>query len=600
MNDHLITAGLVSGQKQLGRAMRNATNAETKGYHKVTSHMVSSALGHNSSTVDISPVMRSENQALFNRVCENHTLLEGLRAYQGTLQNLEDAVGRVGDEGDTLAGRMTEFQSVLARPQMTQDRGAYFKEVVNKADLLAKGFRDMSREVQKCRSEADKGIEVALSEIQSLIYQYHDANQGIMRLKPGTEEFYLMRDKRDQAFLELSSYMPVQETRPENDPRGCYLSGPDGMTLVTPKRPNSFSFNSSGSLGPEDLLENGHVQRVKLHFDDLTFDVTENLSSSKGKLGALLETRDEHLPAIQDMLDRGAAVFADKLNHLHNQGTCYGGVDIMESSRLIDPTLSWSKTGTLRAVVLDGAGKVLEKNDIDLGAVTNIEDFLTQLETIGIGHRWSDGKLVLHTAQRLGQSAGMAFAGLSDDAKDLLTDLGLNDLFHSKVYHKAELDTVTVGFAFDMAVNPRLLKNPLQFAHGKLNEDPMLYETHTGVQYSDGRNLDDLGFVQQQDWTFKPAGVWDQPQTLKAKDWGRLFDTHIAQEAGTANDLLEAMEEKVDALDESYQDVVGVDPFENRMQQMKWREYVQHMMVMLGIQQDLENTFVSVLSRTLG
>src|SRR5690606_37271971 len=127
-----------------------------------------------------------------------------------------------------------------------------------------------------------------------------------------------LRDQRDKAMKKLASYVDVSV---HTDKDGAYMvdikgvgplvSGPNAEKLLVARSPadaegkpeNSFSIRSSGSASP---------------------DLTHALKG--GKIGALLEVRDQTLSGVLDRLDELAVALTNSVNAIHREGINRYGV----------------------------------------------------------------------------------------------------------------------------------------------------------------------------------------------------------------------------------------------------------------------------------
>ena len=89
-------------------------------------------------------------------------------------------------------------------------------------------------------------------------------------------------------------------------------------------------------------------------FDDDSVDgkdITSHIKS--GRIGALIDLRDDVLPAAQSELDELATELADALNAVHNQGTAIPPPASLTGSATVSAADALSATGTVRFAVTD-------------------------------------------------------------------------------------------------------------------------------------------------------------------------------------------------------------------------------------------------------
>lgn len=598
----LLSQGITAGQRFYQAISQNQVNSQNPQYvsvqprlmtTKVSSHLVGVALGSLQRCSD--PLaLRQLGKAKLN--LGSSTVLS---AYQEELQVL---MGEVGSESQNLSGRIQSFFESIQSPTQAPGTSSYFENVILNARLIVEEFNRLSQGIQELRQKADHEIDTTVGRINTLLKSYFDYNKAIGYHQHHDQVAFSAEDDRDAIFLELSSYLKVTESS-EKTRDGVMsafknLFGPDGVPLVTQNHVSQLDFSQSGLMSAHNKLEKGNLSGIRVGCDTIKQDITPLLMS--GKLSGLLTLRDSILTNAQEILDEWASAFQEHINDIHNQGSSYFAPSSLLSGREIDAAFHWAgKSGNLRAARVshrDGTTEAFV--DIELETVQTLPELLKTLhDQLGILFWW-EGDHPQEKQLRLtvpGEGHGLAFRGLSEDAKDLLKSLGLNDLFIGDPKRQRDSGDVT-GAASDLQVNPRILKDPHEMAHGLLSDLSVLQVGDTAIQMADWRNLIALGAIDGDKWNFQAAGDFSA-QALNIFDYGRLFFSRMAEKASSAQSVSRVMQTIETKWADQLHESQGVDENENRIQQLAWNEYLRTVMQLIGNTYSLDQYFLSIFAQ---
>jgi flagellar hook-associated protein 1 FlgK len=259
-------------------------------------------------------------------------------------------------------------------------------------------------------------------------------------------------------------------------------------------------------------------------FDEITLDgqaVTTKLSG--GKIGALLELRDETLPAIQDELDALAATLIEEVNAVTSQGTAVPTPQSLTGTTSVSGTTALSATGTMRLALVDSDGVVSSVTDLDLSSYSTVDDLVTAIDGIGgfSASIDSNGHLVISSddstlgvaVNEMDSAVGAAGAGVS-------AYFGLNGLFTG-----TSADTIRVRS--DLAADSTLL------ATGTLSSASTLAAGNTGIASGDGSIAEALEDLFGQSVNFAAAGSLGGTSTTFA-DYASAIVSDVATKSSEA------------------------------------------------------------------
>ncbi|WP_156095331.1 FlgK family flagellar hook-associated protein [Candidatus Hepatobacter penaei] len=594
-----LESAFQAGQKRLNILTQNEVNRQDPHFSRLETHMMTQSVGTYESSVQISDIHRCANPVILKGLSETKTTLESWRQLASFYGVLESMSGSVGAEADLLSGSIADFFQALEATNLTMEQDAYLNTVVEKASALAEAFSSFSQKIQDLRSEADHQVARDVEEVQKLLSHYHDVNQIIARSEEGTTELFSAQDKQSGLLKQLSSYFSVSQTHdrfPVDHVLGpCYLWGPGGVPLVTKMRPSTLSFEEAGTMSPDNTCDKGDLSTLVVQFDKLAIDITAHTTS--GEIGALLKLRDQILPDMQAVLDRGAATLADTMNAIHTQGSAYAAPAQMISSRVLDSAQpAVTENGQLRIATLDAEGMVVSLKDIPLEPTHTLNDVVTFInDEEGFWASWQDGHIKVGVSDATHKAQGVALVGLDASTETLMTVMGLNDLFWSQESHQPNTSDVSPGFALDLRMNPSIQENPRLFAHTKLSQAFPLGIGIPGVQKADGITLSQLAQEKHAVWTFEAAGDW-QNKKLTPTDWGRLFTTTLAQKTGHAKSSLSLTESTMSKLESLRQEEEGVDVKNNHLEVVNMTDYMQNVLALMRMTRDLKQQIIASMA----
>jgi flagellar hook-associated protein 1 FlgK len=149
-------------------------------------------------------------------------------------------------------------------------------------------------------------------------------------------------------------------------------------------------------------------------------DITARIGS--GRIGALIEQRDQVLPAAQESLDALASGLIDALNATHNGDTALPAPTTLTGTTSVSAGDALSASGTLRVALANADGTAVSSTDIDLSGIATVADLVDALNGIpGISASVSSGKLVIGSTD----GSGVAIA----DIDSAIGEVGVSDYF---------------------------------------------------------------------------------------------------------------------------------------------------------------------------
>ncbi|WP_417832866.1 flagellar hook-associated protein FlgK [Terasakiella sp.] len=427
----------------------NIANANVEGYsaqrvNTATTYSDGSAVG-----VGVSSVSAYVNENLFKSYVSAVSQTTYAQTTADHLSQLLDQYGAV-DSGSALADLITDLETALADLSVTPESQTVKNTVLNAADQLASTLNDLSSDVQQQRENVDGDIENAVTTVNQALTEIEDLNREISVKTALGENTSALEDARAQALLTVSENMNVSYFTTNTNELHVYTTG--GLPLVD-SRAHELSYESTNNVN------------AVTSFDDITLDgrdVTNQLSG--GTIGALVDLRDETIPARQEELDALAGALADTLNAVLNTGTPFPPQNSITGQEVFDGSDAFSASGTFRIVLSDADGETQSVTDLDLSTYAMVSDLAAALDGIaGVSASIdANGHLtILSDDPDLGIALSEMDSEVGSDAQGVSDYFGLNDLF--------------IGDdAGSIKVRDELLDDPSLLSCGKLSQDATL------------------------------------------------------------------------------------------------------------------------------
>lgn len=242
------------------------------------------------------------------------------------LRQTEDIFNEMNGDGlNRLVSRFfNQFRQLANEPESEAMR----QSVREASQALVNDFHRLRTEVEEVRNHIDARLEGYTGEINQLAEQIKDLNIEIRKIEIAGASANDLKDKRDHALKKLGSYMDLTMHK---DGEGSYIIDIRGVgPLVV--GPNYERFTTRRSPADDQGKPENSVD-IKTTASALS-SVTHQIKG--GKLGALLEVRDQMLSTVLDRLDEMAFSLSNAVNDIHTQGFTRDGFKGVAFFRKLD------------------------------------------------------------------------------------------------------------------------------------------------------------------------------------------------------------------------------------------------------------------------
>jgi flagellar hook-associated protein 1 FlgK len=290
----------------------NISNAGNPSYTRKTIDPVQLLAGDQISGIAVGSIRR-EYDAFVQRQLVTEKANSGYATTRSQfLSRLDQMFGEPGSARalDTVLNDFSSsFQTLLTSPESQTARSG----VINSATVVAQTLRSLSTSTQAMRLDAEKGLSDATARLNSLLSDLSKVN-GRLKVSFDDEARVGLLDQRDQLISEISTYVDV---RTVYDDRGAVqLYGGSGFVLLSTTKPE-LSFDARDIIGPTNAYDPDPTKRtVGTIMADTPSGKVDLIAAGvfkSGSIAALIDLRDNALPAAQAQLDQIAAGLAQAL-----------------------------------------------------------------------------------------------------------------------------------------------------------------------------------------------------------------------------------------------------------------------------------------------
>jgi flagellar hook-associated protein 1 FlgK len=453
---------LMTTQVQMRVTSSNIANADTDGYTRKIANqaaVVRAGVGTGTTIVGISSTL-------------DKLLLKSLRAAASELgaadttasvtDRLQSLFGRTGGAGTSIASTIAGLEAALLKLAKTPESESLQSVVVDALDALAAQLRGTSGGIQNLRADADDEIETKVQDVNAALHQIDELNDQIGQAAALGQSTADLEDQRNQAIQGIASLMDVNYFVSSNGRMQVYTSS--GQALLDGSV-HALAYESAGAVTAGTV----YSATPPSGFDAIRVDgkdITSHIKS--GRIGALIDLRDDVLPAAQSELDELATELADALNAVHNKGTAIPPPASLTGRATVSAADALSATGKVRFAVTNRDGVLVSYRDLDLASYATVGDLVAAIDSIpGLSASINAEGHVKVTAD--GAAHGIAVnemnSAVGAPPKGLSNWLGLNDL-------------VTATGASDFAVRSDIVTNKSLLATSTLDSSSSLTIGH--------------------------------------------------------------------------------------------------------------------------
>ncbi len=315
-------SGLKAAKAGISTAGHNIANASNEGYSRQrvlteSSTPTGNSFGKNffGTGTSVARVERVNDEYVEKQIRNANRDLAHFEEKDLVLNQIEEVFNEMGGDGlnRLISKFFNDFRKLSDQPESTA-----FRNVVRDAgQALTKEFHRIDKQMSEIREHLDSRIESAVSEANALAKDVADLNEQIrlQEVQGGSPNDLL--DKRDETVKKLSAYMELGSFKDSHgsislDIKGIgpLVSGSRSESLGVVRSARDHQGKAEGSL---DIVTSGSAHGTITH------------QIRGGKIGALLEIRDQQISSVMGRLDEMAYGISEAINAVHSQGFTLDG-----------------------------------------------------------------------------------------------------------------------------------------------------------------------------------------------------------------------------------------------------------------------------------
>jgi len=318
-------SGMNATQSGLEILSRNISNAGSPGYHRQSLVLVdrNNAAGSYVNSVGID---RAFTAALQTQYSEGVSALGYADLRADYMARIEQVLGKPGDTG-SLGDVYQNFENALQALVTSPDDYATRANVISSAQGLVETLNRTTNVIQGLRQESESQIANHVSDLNRMLQSLNNINNDLRDFSIQDNARSALLDERDRLVAQVSELVDARVVYRNDDT--VALTTNSGLGLVD-NGATVFEFNSVGSINANSEFsfnpnENGVGTLNAITSSGYVVNVVEQGMVRSGRIGALIEMRDNNLVELQQQVDDIAAGIAQSLSTTETAGTAVAG-----------------------------------------------------------------------------------------------------------------------------------------------------------------------------------------------------------------------------------------------------------------------------------
>jgi flagellar hook-associated protein 1 FlgK len=293
--------GLRAAQAQLSVISNNVTNATTPGYNRQILPQETQLLRETGQTVGVrtGTVVRTVDMNLQRDLWTQISASSMQDVQIQYLQQIQTFNGPP-DKEFSIAAKLAELRDSFSALSDIPDDTAALEATLNTATIVANKFNDYADMLTQLRNDTQSDLQTSVNTVNNLLEEITNINIQIRGAERFNSSVAGLQDERDIAIKALTEQMDIS-----------FFERADGVLVVQTREgqqlagdyANRLEFNpapiSANQFYPETA--SGLVLVSTANGTEKRTDITDRVIG--GRVGGLLEMRDEVLPSYQAQLD---------------------------------------------------------------------------------------------------------------------------------------------------------------------------------------------------------------------------------------------------------------------------------------------------------
>ncbi len=308
---------MMNSQSALQTVGHNIANKSTEGYSRQrvemqTSQPVGSGRLRMGTGANVTQISRINNGYLEKQIEREGANLGLAQGRAETLARVEQVFNEQVNKG--LNQFMTEFFNSFRELASSPENLATRTLVKETAEHLTRDFQRVHKQLSEIQNEADYQISVHISEINELTKEIAQLNEKIQMIEINKSVANDERDRRDLLLKQLGERVNIRYSEGENGA----VTVTAGSNAIVVSGYSHRELTVASTQGKEGKREGNMEIFYKPTDRAQPINVTRQFTG--GRLGGLLEVRDQQVNRLINDLDQVAYTLATEVNQAHAEG----------------------------------------------------------------------------------------------------------------------------------------------------------------------------------------------------------------------------------------------------------------------------------------
>jgi flagellar hook-associated protein 1 FlgK len=302
------TNSLRSLNHALGVVQNNVANASTPGYAKQVQSLVSDSFIPEQGLMGgmhAGDVISRRSEYLESAVRQQQSAIGYSDQRMASLTQIEPLFSPIENAG--VAGALSSLYQSLTQASVTPNSTAVRQTVLDRAEGVARSFNETADGIQSARAETDRQAKATVDDINNLLDRIRELNVARQANAEAATDAGADANLH-QALEDLSELADIQVITNSDRSLTVLLGGAEPVVVGDHVFPIGATFREDG------------VSITNAQGGDIT------VTLGGGRLGALVELRNDTLPSYLEQLDTLAASFGERVNSILGQGLDQTGV----------------------------------------------------------------------------------------------------------------------------------------------------------------------------------------------------------------------------------------------------------------------------------
>ncbi len=293
--------GLRAAQAQLSVISNNVTNATTPGYNRQILPQETQLLRETGQTVGVrtGTVVRTVDMNLQRDLWTQISASSAENVQIQYLQQIQTFNGPP-DKEFSIAAKLTELRDSFSALSDIPDDTAALEATLNQANIVADKFNDYADMLTQLRNDTQSDLQTSINNVNNLLEEITNINLQVRGAERFNSSVAGLQDERDIAIKALAEEIDIS-----------FFERADGVLVVQTRQgqqlagdyANRLEFNpvpiSATQFYPESA--SGLTLVSTANNNEVRMDITD--TEIGGRVGGLVEMRDEVLPSYHAQLD---------------------------------------------------------------------------------------------------------------------------------------------------------------------------------------------------------------------------------------------------------------------------------------------------------